>query len=169
MKAQQRGSDALGQVRTQPLEGRNQTVNSLQQVGEIVHGVSTRCRRCDGFCPSGTLANGLCSECYSEGRIDEIGGFRIAALPIVEAELAEMTAPLTAPLTALLVERAHSAMTPYELGFADAADGELCLPELYFVRREQMVEYAEGHEAYAGPSLLSRQVLRLYGFVKGGA
>lgn len=76
--------------------------------------------------------------------------------PVVEVmpwEVAETTVPL------------FECMTPHELGFADAADGELCVPEMYFVRRTQMVEYAEGFEAYAGPTLLSRQIMRPYGEV----
>lgn len=120
-------------------------MDSLATVAPVVH--TAHCRRCNGFCPSGTLANGLCSDCYREGRIEEIGGFRIAAQPVVEAELAEMAAGL------------GELMTPHELGFADAVDGEPCIPEMYFARREQMVEYAEGYEAYAGPTLLSRQIL----------
>lgn len=48
----------------------------------------------------------------------------------------------------------------YRLGQRDAQDGEYCLPELYFVRRAQLIAYAHGYESVAGATLLSRQVLQ---------
>ena len=38
-------------------------------------------------------------------------------------------------------------VTPYELGFADGAEGKLFLPEAYFVSRKSMREYAQGYQA----------------------
>lgn len=46
-------------------------------------------------------------------------------------------------------------VTPYLLGQLDAQDGQNCLPEMYFVKRSQQVEYAQGWESVAGPDLLS--------------
>lgn len=48
------------------------------------------CKHCGGFCPTGTLDNGLCSDCYTEKRVSEIGGFRIVALQTIADELAVM-------------------------------------------------------------------------------
>lgn len=68
----------------------------------------------------------------------------------------------TVPQPVLLVEPPVRAMTPWELGQMDAHDGLLCVPGDYFVRPDQMVEYALGYESVAGPTLLSRQILRRY-------
>lgn len=60
----------------------------------------------------------------------------------------------TEGMTALLLP-----LTPYEMGFCDAVDGEPCLPEIYFVRREQKIAYAEGYENAGLPTPLSRWTL----------
>ena len=46
----------------------------------------------------------------------------------------------------------------YRLGQRDARDKAMCLPELYFMRRSQVIAYARGFESVAGATILSRQV-----------
>lgn len=45
--------------------------------------------------------------------------------------------------------------TPFEVGMLDAQQNELCVPEMWYVRRADKVEYAHGHESVAGVSLSS--------------
>ena len=47
----------------------------------------------------------------------------------------------------------------YRLGQRDARDKAMCLPELYFMRRSQVIAYARGFESVAGATILSRQIL----------
>lgn len=48
-----------------------------------------------------------------------------------------------------------SNLDAYALGQLDAEQGELCCPEIYFVKRIDMAAYAHGFEDIAGPTLLS--------------
>lgn len=58
------------------------------------------------------------------------------------------------------VKQMRSEQHAYRLGCQDARAGERCLPELYFVRRDQTIAYVRGHEAVAGETMLSRQILQ---------
>lgn len=51
----------------------------------------------------------------------------------------------------------------YMLGASDGEAGEYCLPEKYFVRREYILKYVEGHEDVAGETRLSKQAKEMYG------
>lgn len=55
--------------------------------------------------------------------------------------------------------KSEAGLSPYMLGALDAERGELCVPEMYFTKRGQMCEYAEGHESVKGATPLSRQLL----------
>lgn len=46
-------------------------------------------------------------------------------------------------------------ITPDMMGELDAAEGKLCLPEIYFVDRTRCALYAAGWASVNGPSLLS--------------
>lgn len=61
------------------------------------------------------------------------------------------TAPTVKPVDFVVAD----ALTPFQLGALDAEQGELCVPEMYFARRSQMIEYAHGYESITGPDLLS--------------
>ena len=50
-------------------------------------------------------------------------------------------------------------VSPFMLGVLDAERNALCIPEIYYIRRGDMLEYAEGFESVAGPTLLSSQLL----------
>ncbi len=58
-----------------------------------------------------------------------------------------------------LVAASDAGLSPYMLGVLDAERGELCVPEMYFTKRGQMCEYAEGYESVAGETVTTRQVL----------
>ena len=47
---------------------------------------------------------------------------------------------------------------PFNLGRRDAEGGILCVPDMYFVRRDQMLQYVQGHASVA-TSLLADQLL----------
>lgn len=47
----------------------------------------------------------------------------------------------------------------FQIGKLDAEDGVGCVPEMYFARRDQIVDYALGYESVTGPTLLSQQIL----------
>lgn len=48
---------------------------------------------------------------------------------------------------------------PFIYGAQDAASGLSCIPEMYFVRRDDQREYARGHQSVAGVTLLSGQLV----------
>jgi hypothetical protein len=50
-------------------------------------------------------------------------------------------------------------LSPYMLGVLDAEEGKTCTPETYYVRRSQMIEYADGHESVAGRTPSSNQIM----------
>lgn len=50
-------------------------------------------------------------------------------------------------------------LTPFMLGALDAQRGELCVPEMYYTKRGQICEYAEGFESVKGRTMLSGQLL----------
>lgn len=62
----------------------------------------------------------------------------------------------TLPQTTTAVQ---DTLDAYRLGKQDARAGELCLPELYFTRREQRIAYCHGHVEVAGKTLLACQML----------
>lgn len=47
--------------------------------------------------------------------------------------------------------------TPFDLGVIDAQEGNLCVPEMYYINWYQMVEYAKGYVSVVGPTFLSEQ------------
>lgn len=50
-------------------------------------------------------------------------------------------------------------MTAFDLGVLDAECGNLCVPEQFFARMADMVEYAKGHESVVGCTPLSNQIM----------
>lgn len=58
----------------------------------------------------------------------------------------------------------HNSMRPldiaFRLGIQDARDGDLCVPEMYFARRDQQIAYAKGYESVAGETPGSRWFLQ---------
>lgn len=52
-------------------------------------------------------------------------------------------------------------MTAYDLGLMDAEDGELCLPELYYVKGQDKYEYALGYSSVYY-SILAQQVMERF-------
>lgn len=50
--------------------------------------------------------------------------------------------------------------TARQFGREDAQNGGLCIPEVYFARRDLLVAYAEAYESVRGRTPLSGQILR---------
>ena len=50
-------------------------------------------------------------------------------------------------------------VTPFMLGVLAAERGELCVPEVYYTKRGQMREFADGFESVAGETLSTCQIL----------
>lgn len=57
------------------------------------------------------------------------------------------------PAKITVVTPAFSTAQAWRLGVKDAKDGDLCVPEMYFVRRDQQRAYAHGYEFVAGVTL----------------
>lgn len=127
----------------------------LRRVGEAPHNDHSAATL-DG--PPETPPAGL--RMLAVGRVTAGGPVELAVAPVAP-DAVDDAQPLpweasgqTEGMTALLLP-----LTPYEMGFCDAVDGEPCLPEIYFVRREQRVAYAEGYENAGLPTPLSRRIL----------
>lgn len=71
-------------------------------------------------------------------------------------------APYTIQPALVVVEHDPALMTPYDLGVLDAEDGELCLPDLYFVKPQQMYDYAIGYSSIKPGSPLAEQIMSQY-------
>lgn len=65
--------------------------------------------------------------------------------------------------TPATVKMAKPVSVAWMMGASDAEAGELCLPELYFVRREHKMAYVGGHESVVGETMLSCQCKNLPG------
>lgn len=67
------------------------------------------------------------------------------------------------PQTEITSNTAKPVSRAFLLGCSDGEAGALCLPELFFVKREFALDYVEGHESAAGETMLSRQYKQLNG------
>lgn len=75
-------------------------------------------------------------------------------------------APTARPVNAspdfvVAIQDAHAAdfVTPFMLGCLDAQAGEIACPEMYYIKRGDMLAYCEGFESIAGRTLTTAQFL----------
>lgn len=73
-----------------------------------------------------------------------------------------LTPTTSRPQAVAWVNPVSADLGPYELGQADAANGEYCLPEQYFASVLNIQLYVQGYESVA-VTLLSAQARRKWG------
>jgi hypothetical protein len=81
----------------------------------------------------------------------------VAAGTIRNGKVTLRTDPEFAPAVTV-IDNDPALATPFQIGVMDAEDGELCLPELYYVKAQDKYDYALGYNSIR-PSILASQIM----------